>query len=373
MGNVVLRNSEAEQYICAAQKNFILDDKVSDSNTKMLICHFSDIHGDKQRFENVMELIEYFKPDFAVHTGDLVKWNSADDSDFFFERTVNSDFPIYNAIGNHETFGNDGLHAGGALANEYLHKRYIAPLRNINSNANKGWYYTDFDLYRLRLIVLNPYEYFYEDDFQIRGTRAFLQEQSEWFANVLRDASEKEYAVIVAAHEFAEEVAAASNNWGFCQRFEPHPWGKAKKRQENYIIEDIVAAFQSGTYIKKEFVCDISGQKVSVDCNFEKKGEFICYLAGHRHGDYVGYLPKHPSQLSITMTCSGCYPKGYHNIGEELSDLARIPETVSEDAVNFYVIDREKKNISIIRVGAAMNDLLEPRRVLVLPYIKKSV
>jgi hypothetical protein len=68
------------------------------------------------------------------------------------------------------------------------------------------------------------------------------------------------------------------------------------------------------------------------------------------------------------MTCSGCFPPNYHNIGDECSDLPRIPGTISEDAVNFYVIDRENKKISIIRVGATVNDLMEKRVVLTLPY-----
>ena len=64
ISEVVLRNSEAEQYICAARKNFKLENALSESTSKMLICHFSDIHGDIDRFQNIMDLIEYYKPDF---------------------------------------------------------------------------------------------------------------------------------------------------------------------------------------------------------------------------------------------------------------------------------------------------------------------
>ena len=98
-----------------------------------------------------------------------------------------------------------------------------------------------------------------------------------------------------------------------------------------------------------------------MDCTFEKASEFICYLNGHLHGDYIGYLPTHPKQLSCGMTCSGCHPADYHNIGDEVSDLPRIPHTVSEDAVNFYVIDREKKELTVVRVGASVNDQLQQR------------
>lgn len=371
ISTVVLRNSEAEQYICAARKSFKLANALSESTSKMLICHFSDIHGDIDRFNNVMELIEYYKPDFAVHTGDIVTWNSSESTEYFFDKIRKSDVPIYNTIGNHETFGKGGVHVGGSFTNEYLHKRFIVPLKNIKTNAEKGWYHVDFDAHKIRLVVLNPYEYFDENSGK-RDKRAFLQEQCDWFVSVLSEASEMEYAVIVASHEIAENVPAGANDFGFCQRFTPYPWGGPSERPHNYIIEDIVDAFQNGKSLKSHYVCDLSGQEINIDCVPRKKVEFICYMLGHTHADYVGYLPTHPSQLSVTMTCSGCFPAEYHNIGDEVSDLPRIPGTVSEDAVNFYVIDREKKTLSIVRVGASVNDLMETRRVLVIPYEKKG-
>ena len=68
------------------------------------------------------------------------------------------------------------------------------------------------------------------------------------------------------------------------------------------------------------------------------------------------------------MTCSGCQPEGYHNIGEEISDLPRIPGTVSEDAINFYTIDRKNKEIAIVRVGACITDEFKERRAIKLQY-----
>ena len=72
---------------------------------------------------------------------------------------------------------------------------------------------------------------------------SFLQEQCEWVADTLKGASEKNYAVIIAAHEFAEKIHAGANDFGFCQRFMPHPWGMPRERKPNYIIEDIVDVY----------------------------------------------------------------------------------------------------------------------------------
>lgn len=41
--------------------------------------------------------------------------------------------------------------------------------------------------------------------------------------------------------------------------------------------------------------------------------------------------------------------------------MPRIPGTISEDVVNFYVLDREKRTISVVRMGASVNDLFEER------------
>lgn len=162
----------------------------------------------------------------------------------------------------------------------------------------------------------------------------------------------------IAAHEGDDPVNPASNNQGFCQRFKPCPWGMPKDRC--HIIADIVDAFKKGKRLERQYTVN-SGKTVDISCEFEKQSEFICYLNGHRHGDYVGYLPSYQDQLSLGVTCAGCFPEGYHNIGEETSDLPRIPETVTEDAVNFYVLDRERRTVSVIRMGASVNDLFEER------------
>lgn len=350
--DVILRNSRSEQYLCAAKKNFIQRDGIlSESRSKTVICHFSDLHADWKRYDNVLAMIRYYKPVFAVHTGDLVCWHSDENTDTFYEKIKSCDVPIYNCIGNHETiFGEK------TLSNEYLHDRYIKPLENIHTTG-KGYYYTDFDDANLRMIVLNDYENDTCEKFDDRNYE-ILQNQCDWLIEVLKDCEKTRRGVIVASHECDEPVEPAGNDKGFCQRFEPHPWGYAKPHC--HIVADVVNAFKKGTALDRTYTVN-SGKKVTVRCAFEKPSEFICYLNGHRHGDYVGYLPSYPDQLSLGTTCSGCFPEGYHNIGEEVSDLPRIPGTVSEDAVNFYVLDRENHTISVIRMGATVNDLFEER------------
>ncbi len=355
MNQVIVRNSRGEQYLCAARKKFYeVDGNLSETTSKMFFCHFTDIHCDWKRFDNVIEIIKYFNPFFAVHTGDLVCWDSQSDTNYFYDETTKLDIPVYNCIGNHETFKGDVV-----LTNEYLHNRYIRPLKNNIITTGKGYYYTDFAEHGVRLIILNNYE---NEKVKKYSDRIYEinQEQIDWFIKVLKDSEQLDFGVIIASHEADEPVLPGSNKLGFCQRIEPHPWG-APEAKHPHIIADIVDAFQNGKELKKEYQWKKSGNAVIVDCSFEKKSEFICYINGHRHGDYIGYLPSYPKQLSLGMTCSGCFPEEYHNIGDEISDLPRIPETISEDAVNFYVLDRVNKIISVVRMGASVNDLFEER------------
>ena len=362
MNEVILRNARAEQYLCAARKNFILrsaPDCLSESSSKTVIGHITDLHGDTKRFENALAIFSHIKPNFVVHTGDLVTWNMEDDTTFFYNRIHNFNFPVYNCIGNHDTFDKNGF-----IPREELDKKLIQPLRGICNPHHRGYYHVDFLDEKLRMIVLNSYD----DD--ASENYYYSQAQCDWLCNKLKEASEKSLGVILVCHEFDESpVNLSSNSYGFCQRFAPSPWGGKCPRPT--MILDIVEAFRYGKAIEKSYTFWNTGMPVvDISCQFDRKGEFICYLCGHLHADYTGYMPSYPDQLCFLMALSGCFPEGYKNIGEECSDLPRIPGTVSEDLVNMYVIDRKKKTVTVIRFGASVNDLLEERLVARFSYEK---
>lgn len=349
MEKIIERNRLSEQYLCAAKKNFIEDDAVSYSNSKMLIGHISDIHSDWRCLDNAFQLFDYFKPDFVIHTGDIVKWNLEDDFSPFIKKANEAQYPVYNCIGNHDTFNNSKK----MNCNE-LNDLLISPFKSVQNSEN-GHYFADFEKFKVRLIVINDYDnYTYEP---LRDKYAILQEQCDWLVSVLKDALQKDYSVIIASHESEQILKTGTNS--FCQRFAPYPWGKAK--MHIHIVADIVNAFIEGSSLNKKYRYEEIGKEVEIDVSFEKQGTFICYLNGHFHGDFVGFLPDYPNQLSLCITCSGCQPEGYHNIGEECSDLARIPGTVSEDAVNFYTVDLKNRTLIVVRFGATVNDKMEHR------------
>lgn len=383
MKDVILRNTLAEQYICAARKTFRTEVFAKgDSNSKMLIGHISDIHSDHVCLQNAMDLFEYYKPECVVSTGDNVYWNMSEDHHYIANAFSQSDIPAYICVGNHDTFMDKpstilprhecGVllrnENGVPLTNEYLHQIYVEEMKNVKGDEDKaGYFYVDFENRGVRLIVLNDYEYYHENC-KIRNKYAILEKQVNWLIGVLKDAADKNYGVLIADHEGPGKIKMGGNK--FCQREVNFPFGVPKLKNPNTdLICDIVDAFKHAKKLEQTYHYVISDQTVSVNCAFEKPGEFIAYLSGHEHGDLTGYLEKYPDQLSINMPASCCdLPFYQNNVGETSSDLPRIPGTVSEDCINFYIIDREKKEITIVRAGACVTDQLEQRLFERLSY-----
>lgn len=354
MDEVILRNTLSEQYLCAAKKTFRTEDTLSFSDNKTVLVQISDLHGDLRSFQNALALIRHIKPTFAVHTGDVVTWNASDDSRFFYDGIENETVPIFNTIGNHDTFRNERT-----LSEKELYEMFVSPLSGIVCDE-KPYYFVDFEKEALRLIVLCPYD-FESADSSIRDKYAVKKEQADFLCRALSEAKEKGFGVLIAMHELADEPKLCDADNRFCQRFDPHPWGGRRAEHDPFVVEDIVEAFRRGEKIEKTYTYSRTGESFTVEHAFSGRGEFICYLTGHRHGDFCGTLAHHPGQLFFCMTCTGCFPEGYHNIGEEISDLPRIPDTVTEDALNAYVIDHEQKTVSVVRYGALINDRGEMR------------
>lgn len=383
MKDVILRNASAEQYICGARKTFRTGAwEHGDSKSKMLIGHISDIHGDLPRFNNAMDLFAHYKPDFVVSTGDNVYWNMSEDYHYIANAFSQSDIPAYICIGNHDTFMDKPSEVlprhecgvllrnenGVPLTNRYLHQVFIDEMKNVKGDEDKaGYFYVDFEKRGVRLIVLNDYEYYHENS-KIRNKYTILETQINWLIRVLKDAAEKDYGVLIADHEGPGKVKMGENK--FCQRTINFPFGiPADGNPNTDLICDIIDAFKHAKTLENKYYFMTSDQTVSVNCTFEKSGEFIAYLSGHEHADLTGYLVKYPDQLSINMPASCCdLPYYQNNVGETSSDLPRIAGTVSEDCINFYIIDRKKKELTIVRAGANINDNLEQRLVERLHY-----
>lgn len=100
----------------------------------------------------------------------------------------------------------------------------------------------------------------------------------------------------------------------------------------------------------------------AVDAFMNAGGEFICYLGGHGHRDYLCYDPAFPRQFYFLGPAVDMWK------GERHGDAARAAGTRSQDAFNFVSFERAAGVIKIIRVGADRDHYLRHRGVLCFDY-----
>ena len=140
-------------------------------------------------------------------------------------------------------------------------------------------------------------------------------------------------------------------------------------------INKIIDAFiQKGTVIGSYTQKDITKEAeetISYEADFTNLAEgveFICFLNGHTHRDYVGYVSDcEENQLNINV-CSAA-PLSQSSGIKTASDIMRDTETANQDAFNMYTIDRTNKVVGIARIGSNLNKELTDRKVMFVSYV----
>lgn len=167
------------------------------------------------------------------------------------------------------------------------------------------YYYKDIvkgsgsELTKVRLIVLDEYHW--------------DEAQSSWIINVLEDARINDFAVVICRHEGFDATPLKNN-----------PFTS---------LEHIGSA------------TDLMEAQIAVDDFMQKGGEFVVWLGGHGHQDAVGRLPNFSKQIIFLGDVSGLNWTGWN-------DSWREKETKSQDCFTLIGIDRFKKIIRFVRIGA---------------------
>lgn len=301
--------------------------KKDESFNHLVISYFSDIHGSKANLERILEFCNHYQLyiDDILHTGDIV-YNQFTD-DFFYWKEAGAD-RILNTIGNHDTAYRDeanGKWDVWAHAGKDCYDKFFAPF--ISSwgvmqpkDAIKDgacYYYKDYSDSGIRLIVLDCMKY--------------DSKQNSWFADVLSDAYHSNYAVICVSHFAA---------------------GKLDHSTENVFDSKSPVENTSG------FINE-SASKL-VDSYIDYGGEFICWLGGHIHIDSCAKLLLHPRQICINVAeamCSGAF-----------GDQKRVLGTKSQDLFNIVSVNRNTRELTLLRVGADIDVLGRRRFKYVINY-----
>ena len=199
----------------------------------------------------------------------------------------------------------------------------------VTSPSGKTYWYKDYSNSDLRLIGLDA-------TVVPDGTEDLAQQT--WLENVLSDAKTNSKCVVVAQHyQPKSEITAV--NCDFTAQNRVPPYSQYMTMPDAYygIIQDYI----------------------------DGSGDFICWLVGHSHMDYVGYNSNYPDQVFFVVT----------SLWNDLrtSDQARTEGTNSYIAANLIGFDTERKLIKIARIGANYDFNMRPRNVLIYNYDTKTI
>lgn len=314
---------------------------------------------------------------FLLHTGDVRNHAYTSGYDFFYKVTADLKRNIYVTAGNHDV--GHKLDATIAGTDAQIYEQMIAPMLEkwaLKSDGGgtphpdgKNYYFSDFTDEKVRMIFL----YEWETDFELnpsdaslllydRSSRAFRQEQIDWFINSLLT-TPAGYGVIVVKHQ-PESVKGEWNNPFFSNvaRID-------KTEMSTYcgteLIAQIVQGFIDRTTIN--ITVEQTGGVVTTlfayaDFSAVAEGaEFICYCSGHTHQDIVNFLRDYPKQLELNIGCNNVhYTEG--------SDMLQEEGGKSEVLMNVYNIDRNRGYVYIVRIGADFSNTAQDRSFTAIKY-----
>jgi len=380
-GSILSRNADAEKRLVSLKRH-MHDLRGGSANRRLnhnncfAIAHLSDIHLDKDRYKSFLEFCEYYGQyiNAKICTGDFI--NQPFDEQIAYMRDIESTKSVLWCDGNHERNGgvpldDDPSHTG--LTRKEVYNKWGLAQWYVDTGVTPGtgqsyplYYYKDFvdsnavSGYSIRLIVLNSCDYGAESSINSRIPR-YTSEQLAWLVSTLQDAADNGLAVIVASHFAESHINSPANSSFYNRANQDEP-----EIPDVPVVENIIAAFRSGTTysatnIKIGAIDDVT---ISVSADFTShRGQFLAWMTGHQHSDRIGYSATHPDQL-ILQVVNGCFKRtdgGTSLDTTSCSDLPRIEGEKSVDAFNVYAFDPVNKLCKVMRVGADLNDKMEPR------------
>jgi hypothetical protein len=362
----------------------VFDREMNGMGKMAVIGHISDIHGDTKRLNNFLDYCDAKGVDVAVGSGDMTMYFHPDGTSFQEEISDLHTTPYLFCIGNHESWSNAGSNTHAPVTTLFDdNMSHLVTKWGYKADANnetaKCYYYKDFDEKKLRVIAINYYE-----DGVYNGRLG--QTQVDWFIATLAT-TPAGYGVIVVLHSPEDKVEAPASHDKFMQ---PIPNVGSSYQPDGFHLEVrpislIIDAFiqkTSTSFTCKDHKATYTGsantgfaddEVINVVADFSEvdaSTEFVAFLCGHRHEDWVGYYAHAAeTQLALGVTCGiGIFGDSSNYAWCDQSDLPRGGEGVAQDAFNIYVIDRFNKTVKIVRVGANRTQLLEWRDCMVIPY-----
>jgi hypothetical protein len=313
--------------------------------TPLVLVWFSDLHGDLENLSRIIEWREYYQSyiDDILNTGDTVTDNINNQANLtglanYFN---NGGDNILTAIGNHDAASDTSYKGyGGQKDMHDIYELFTARM-NIGglgivqpeNAAGNGYNYYYKDYYDrgqggIRLFVLDECiqanlveKYCVKEDKEQRyiEAQAYEEAQYNWFINNVRLALNNGLSVIVAGH-FGRKIEPFVSESGFINATKP-------------------LGTSVGTTIPERYL-------TAIDSFIDEGLDFIGWLGGHVHEDYMGALIDHPKQILICITTAA---KRLDTA--QSGEPSRIAGTSTQDAFNVIAFDSYYKRIKVVRVG----------------------
>ncbi|HEL1761368.1 TPA: metallophosphoesterase [Streptococcus suis] len=333
-------------------------------NKKFTLGIMSDTHGDTNAMSNFADLVNNVDAiDGALNVGDVERQNpSAGNMTMYVPLFNKITKPFMHVLGNHDVRCMPNPSASGNYSVEQATADYIGRTSMSSKYTARGYGYHDFVVFKVRLIVLNEYDY--PDDVDSSGNwvyynsmQYFGKSQLDWFVNVLNN-TPADYAVIISRHS-SEPTIYDENivKQHYTAKDVAARYDGSIGYMSDTVIADIVDAWINKSTLTKQYTYTAGGTvDVVADFGNRTNSIFVTYIVGHRHRLGVGSLQKYPNQRVIavdTSSSDSSYPV------TENSLIPRNRNGKSQDCFSVLSYDSANKIINLVTVGANKTKFLE--------------
>lgn len=294
------------------------------------LLHFSDVHGGGENLSR----IQNFRDEYGdlltdtICTGDIKASYFGSPMAFWSGATDGS---ILTCVGNHDA-GTDPNNDWSYIATQQqLYECYVQPFAanwgsGVTTVTGKAYYRKEYAENEVMLIVM---------DTTIRDADEQAA-QLAWLVAALADARSLGYAVVIAEH------------------FPPVNMNKIGCTFTSVVRSGARDLGNYGWSTTYPSLMD------AVEDFMDAGGEFVCWLCGHTHSDYVSYQTGYPRQPFVTVTTAKTqlvYQDCERRVGDK-----------SQDAFNIVSVDTASHYLKLVRVGQDRDCYLRHLGTLTLDY-----
>ncbi|MCQ2231404.1 MAG: metallophosphoesterase [Paludibacteraceae bacterium] len=248
--------------------------------------------------------------------------------------------PCFYAMGNHDVTGSTNIA-----------ERYNFFYNDSEINAHNGvspqHTYFNVDYPTVKLIVLD----FYDVENQSSETQGMSKGQIDWFIAQLEDAASKNLHVVCVAHHSPDESKYTYKNMKNCEYVKSWTDGNGSSVKALSILSSLVESFKGA-----------SSYNLTYDGNtfsgtFSNAGHFVCWLGGHGHLDFLGWLTNYPEQIYYDSTRPGIGGSNTH-----------LVEGKTYSSVCYITVDTNVQKVTFMKVGSDRDYFGTKRDIITLDY-----